>query len=255
MRSCSSVGAVADAEHDRGDVVVAARRVGRDHELARDLLQARPALHDALHLVLADHAGEAVGAEQDDVALLRVDAPGVDVDVVVGAERARDDAALRVPRGLVRRQGAAPHELADERVVVRELLQRAVAQQVGPRVADVAEGDAPVVDERGGHRRAHAGGVRVVARAVVDAAVGLADGAGQRLLRVPAGPRLGARQHLDGERRGDLARVRAAHAVRDHEQRRGDEVRVLVGAPDLPDVRGRPDLDDLHGHQPPPPGR
>ena len=72
---------------------------------------------------------------------------------------ARDDAALRVARGLVGRERAAAHELADQRVVVGELLQRAVAQQVGARVADVAEGDAPVVDQRGGHRRAHAGGV------------------------------------------------------------------------------------------------
>ena len=97
--------------------------------------------------------------EQHDVAVLGVDAPGVDVDRAVGAERARDDRALRVARGLLGRQRAAAHELAHQRVVVGELLQHAVAQQVGARVADVPEGDAPVVHQRGGDRGAHAGGV------------------------------------------------------------------------------------------------
>ena len=42
-------------------------------------------------------------------------------------------------------QLAAPDELGDERVVVGQLLEVVVAQQVGARVADVAERDAAVV--------------------------------------------------------------------------------------------------------------
>ena len=37
-----------------------------------------------------------------------------------------------------------------------------VADQVGARVADVAERDDAVLDERDGDRRAHAGGVRIL---------------------------------------------------------------------------------------------
>ena len=50
----------------------------------------------------------------------------------------------------------AADELGDERVVVGQLLELAVADAVGARVADMADRDAVVLDERGGHRRAHA---------------------------------------------------------------------------------------------------
>ncbi len=91
----------------------------------------------------------------------RDDRERVDVDVRVGAERAGDHRALRVHLGRLGRQLAAPDELRDERVVVRQLLEVVVAQQVGARVADVAERDGAVVlDERDGHRRPHAGGRR-----------------------------------------------------------------------------------------------
>ena len=63
----------------------------------------------------------------------------VDLDVGLGAERARDDRALRVLGGLLLGQLAAAHELVDERVVAREPRQLAVAQQVGAAVADVRE--------------------------------------------------------------------------------------------------------------------
>ena len=74
------------------------------------------------------------------------------------------------------RELAAPDELGDERVVVGQLLEPVVAQQVGARVADVADRDRPVVlDQRDRHRRAHPGGCRVGRGALVDAAVRLLD--------------------------------------------------------------------------------
>ena len=131
-------------------------------------------LGDALGV---DHRRQAVGAEQEDVARLRRDRERVDVDVRVGAERARDHGALRVHLGLGRGELAAPHELGDERVVVGELLEPAVAEAVGARVADVADRDRAVLlaEERDRHRRAHARGRGVVERALVDAAVRLLD--------------------------------------------------------------------------------
>ncbi len=50
---------------------------------------------------------------------------GVDVDVGVGAERAGDHRALRVLLGLLGGEPAASHEVADEGVVLGELLERA----------------------------------------------------------------------------------------------------------------------------------
>ena len=43
-------------------------------------------------------------------------------------------------------------------------------------------------------------------------------------------------KRLDGDPRGHLAGLRAAHPVGDHEQRRAREQRVLVGAPLAPGV-------------------
>ena len=66
-------------------------------------------------------------------------------------------------------------ELGDERVVVGQLLDLLVADQIGARVADVAERDDAVLDERDGDRRAHAGGVRILCGAVEDLPVRLLD--------------------------------------------------------------------------------
>jgi hypothetical protein len=75
----------------------------------------RPVAVDELEDVdVLDHVGEAVGADQEDVAVLRLDRERVDVDVRVGADSARDDAALRVDVCLLLRELAALDELVHE---------------------------------------------------------------------------------------------------------------------------------------------
>jgi hypothetical protein len=133
--------------------------------------------------------------------------------------------------GLLGGELPAADELRDERVVVRELLELAVAEDVGARVADVAENDAAVLDQRYRHGRTHSGHVRVAAGTLVDAAVRLLHqgddplGAGAVDVVLLQGGRC--------EARCDLTRARAAHAVRDCEQRRLADVGVLV-MPALP---------------------
>jgi hypothetical protein len=75
-------------------------------------------------------------------------------------------------------------------VVVGELVEAAVAEDVGARIADVAERDLPVGrDEGGGDRRPHPARGRVGRGAVVDAAIRLLDQLRDALLAtaVPAG--------------------------------------------------------------------
>ena len=74
-------------------------------------------------LVGGDHVGQPVRAEQVEVVRPGLDCERVHVDVGLGAERARDHGALRVRLRLLRRELAAADELADERMVVRELLE------------------------------------------------------------------------------------------------------------------------------------
>ena len=74
----------------------------------------------------------------------------VDVDLGVGAERARDHRALRVGLRLLGRQAAGAHQVGDERVVLGQLLEPAVAQAVGARVAHVPDRDLSALDDRRG---------------------------------------------------------------------------------------------------------
>ena len=156
-----------ELEEDDGDVVLAAAAVRR----ARRAPSPRPrgrrgcsstTLEDR---VVVDHRRQAVRAEQEEVARLGRRRERVDVDVRVGAEGARDHGALRVRLGLLGREPAAADELGDERVVLGQLLELAVAD-AGTR-ASRRRGRSrrvPSLDERDGHRRAHPGGGRVARR-------------------------------------------------------------------------------------------
>ena len=117
-----------------------------------------------------------------------------------------------------------------------------LAQQVGARVADVGDHHLVLVDVGRGRRRAHAAQRVVGARALVDALVGLLDDVHERLGARAVGQLVVERLHRDLRR--DLAGLRAAHAVRDHEQGRAHEEVVLVALPLAADVGGVPLLCD-----------
>ena len=110
-------------------------------------------------------------------------------------------------------------------------MQRAVLQHVHPRVADIHDREALVrLDhhERDcAQGRAHPADRVVGVRHLEDPGVRHLDGSNERLERV-IGDR-GA-QRVEREPRGHLARCVTAHAVRDGEQREGDEPAVLVRA-------------------------
>src|SRR6202041_3489781 len=153
----------------------------------------------------------------------------IDLDGLLRTQRARDDRALRVLLGFLGRQPALADQLVDERVVVGEAQQLAVAQAVGAAVADVRDRHLLLtyVDRR--QRRAHAGVLGAALGELVDVRI--------RRQRIRRETLLGARgvfeaavEGLDRDPRGDLAGLRAAHAVRDDEQRRARQQRVLVRA-------------------------
>ena len=180
-------------EHDRDVVLAAVRRSPLSTSASAARAGSRPAASIAAAISSSrDHVREPVGADQEEVAGLGLDRERVDLDGRLRPERARDRRALRVALGLLRRQHAALHELRDERVVGRELLELAVAQEIRARVADVpdADGARRGVDERDGDGRPHARGRRVVERALPDAPVRLGDERDDALLAAGLAARL-----------------------------------------------------------------
>ena len=111
-------------------------------------------------VLVVEHRRQPVGAEQEDVAGAGAEGHRVDVDLRLGPERAGDHRPLRVLGGLVAGQLALAPQLLDQRVVVGDLLELALAEDVGAAVADVAEADLVAVQQRGGQRRPHARSAR-----------------------------------------------------------------------------------------------
>ena len=130
-----------DAEqHDR-DVVPPAGLVGLvDQRVAPPRRAICVGREDLRTRLLGDHRGEAVAAEQQDVPGAHRIGPRVDLDLGLGAQRARDDRPLRMLGRLGLGQLSLADQLVDQRVVLGEALQLAVAEQVGAAVADVGDG-------------------------------------------------------------------------------------------------------------------
>ena len=151
-RVCGSSASAADAErgpvpvvdhvHDHaGDVVPTAVVVGLADQVVGDVGRVGQAPHRRRDLVGVDLVEQAVGAQQEPVALVGEHRARVDEDLRVDAEGTGDDVALRVDRGLVVGDLAVPLELGHQVVVVAELDELVVAEQVDARVADVDPAD------------------------------------------------------------------------------------------------------------------
>ena len=198
------------------------------------VLERGAVLDDGLDVLLGDHRGEPVGAEEVDVAVAARIRERLDFDARLGAERARDDRTLGVVLGLLGAQAALPDQLLDQRVILGQPLETPVAQPVEAAVPDVANRNVPPRDHHGRQRRPHPGALAVPLRHLVDPAVRLARHSRELLLgrafRRPVGER------LDGDARRHLPGACSAHAVRHSEQRRPLEVRVLVALPLPADV-------------------
>ncbi len=236
-----------DPERDRRHVVVAARVVGSPHESPHGLVERSAASDQARDRSVPDQTGQTVGAEQQDVAVPYLHDAGVDIELGTGAERACDHRALRVHRRLLARQATGALELGDQRVVVRELLQHAVAQEVRARVADVAEHHVIAVEQRRRDRRPHARRRRIALRPLEHASVRLEDRAAQAHLGILAGSGRELAEGLDCKSRCQLSCACSSHAVCDDEQGRIVEVGVLVRASHPAGVARARVVGDAHG--------
>src|SRR2546423_5186568 len=116
-----------ELRQDDGHVVDSAVGVGSVDQLLGGGVQSGGLLEDRLHHLVGDHAGEAVGAEHEDVAGLRLEGTDLHVDDLLLPQRAQDDVLLRERLRLLRGDLAQPEVLLDQRVVDGHALQAGVA--------------------------------------------------------------------------------------------------------------------------------
>ena len=127
------IGRIVALDHvddDHGDVVASAGLVRRVDEGLRRLVRIGVLEQEFGDVIVRDLVDEAVGAEQDAVALEDRHRPRVDADTRFDTERAGDDVAARVVSGLLAGDRPLGHQLLDEAVVDRQLAQSGVAHHV-----------------------------------------------------------------------------------------------------------------------------
>jgi hypothetical protein len=217
-----------EAEEDHGDVVAASISVGGVDQLGDGAAQAAALGQDPLDLLLVDHRGQPVAAEEKDVPGAGGEGHRVHRHPLLGTQRAGDHRALGMLLGLLVGKPSLAAELLDQRVVLGEALELAVAEDVGAAVADVGEADIVAAHHRGGQRGPHPGAGRVALGELVDLMVCLAE----QVLELSLGRAvLGevAFEGPHGDAGGDLTRLGPAHPVRHREDRSARVVGVLVG--------------------------
>ena len=192
-----------------------------------------------------DAAG-AVAAEQEPVADDQLEDEQVRLELVGAVDRAEDQVAVRVHPRLVLGDPALVDESLHEGVVAGQPADLAVAEEVGPAVADVAHAGPVAVEERDRRRRARAARARGPRRRARRSCRG--RGAGPSTPGRAGGPRrrtcsarrlVESAQLLDRGRRGDVAARRAADPVADGEQVGAGVAGVLVVLADPADVGDR----------------
>src|SRR5262249_15634581 len=108
------------------------------------------------HLVAADFIGQTVAAKQDDIAVSQDQLVDRDVDVRRSAERLKDDVLVSMLLSLFLGDMAGLDELADQRLIARDLLYDSTAIYIGPAVAYLSEVSDVAVQSRGRECGAHA---------------------------------------------------------------------------------------------------
>ncbi len=123
-------------KQQHGDVVGASSVVRRLDQLLRGIVQVNPRLEQVADGWRFHHARQPIRAEQEDIAVLDLGSRDVDLHRVFHAKGARDHVSVREFLLLVLRH-ARPGLLVvlEQRMVTRELLDRAVADAIAARIA------------------------------------------------------------------------------------------------------------------------
>ena len=171
-----------------------------------------------MHLHIRERVGQSVRAQQQPRAQRKRHTAAVRLDLGPDADSARDHIAARVAMCLLRQHLPARDQLLHERVIRRDLLHTAQADQIRAAVTDVQHREPSVPHAGGDDRRTHAAQLGIGTGAAVDRLIGRVAGCAHRRLDRAARHHLPAKLRQKG-RRGKLARKlpagSAAHTVAD----------------------------------------
>jgi len=246
-----------DADDQAGDVVVAAGFVGCLDEAGAELIErggvgaGDGGVEKALDSFVGELSGEAVGAEQEEVARLDFGFEDIGGHAVLGAEGAGDDVAQRRARGLGAGHAAEANLFLNEGVILGAELDASFAKKIATAVADVEYPNARLsigisgqACQNSDQGSAHAAEPQVALRAGVNGLVGGDDGIFSNLRNAAGGAVAGvavagmaveglvadgvagfargfsafadqAENFIDGQRAGDFSSGCAAHAITD----------------------------------------
>jgi hypothetical protein len=199
---------------------------------------------DAGDLPLAQRGREPVGAEQEDVALLRRDQADVHLHRLDDAQRSGEPVPAVRELGPLREVERPPDAVVGEDVILGQAIEAPCVEQVRAAVAHVRDRHAFPPHERAGEGRPHAALRRVALGGREDPLVGLLDGRAEEQAR--RGPRVAAQcgtYRGERQRRGYAARGSAADPVGDDEEAElgedGERVLVVgVGPASTAEARG-----------------
>ena len=171
------VGLVDDVDHQAGDVVGGAGLEAGADQLDGGVVGSAHR-QDVGEAAVVEHPARAVAAQQQAVAELELHVEQVGVDVVDAVDGLEDQVAVGMGARVLVGDAALVDQALDEGVVLGELADRVAAEEVGPAVADVPEGQLVAVEQR--HRGGGAGAAqgRVVVDQLGDAVVGAVQRAG-----------------------------------------------------------------------------
>jgi hypothetical protein len=150
-------------------------------------LRTTAARQDLEQVGVGHHAGESVAAQQDAISRRDLHLDEVGGDVALSAQHAGYDVAVRMDGRLSGSQFTAAHHLSHPGMILGQLIEVALVQQIGARIAHVRQRQSTILDQRRSQGGTHAHEVIFAGPAVDDSPVGAVYG----LVQVVFGGRLG----------------------------------------------------------------
>ncbi|OQA13441.1 MAG: hypothetical protein BWY63_03471 [Chloroflexi bacterium ADurb.Bin360] len=155
-------GFAAQARQNHGDIIHPTRAIRRRNQFPRRLLGVVGA-HKPGQIRLSDHIGQTIGAQQNHIPGLQIKRrEGIHFNLRRGAQRTGDDISLRVEFGFLGCEPAQVNLLLHQRVIARQAVKSALADQISAAIASIDIIEPVPVNCRSYHRGSSLRGIEAL---------------------------------------------------------------------------------------------